>query len=187
MQKHIRISLLAMLICASAAAQKSDFIVLKSRSNRTLRTYFEGTHLSARTYNDFRVNGPIKAIRNDSIFVQQTEVYQVPSQFGTPILDTVVYTIGFPYTDIKTFDYNRRRRRGFSQIKIPTLMILAGSGYLVLETVNGIYRKESFNDQGKLLGMGIAAAVAAAGFTWKHLQKLGNKAGGKYKVVYVNQ
>ena len=65
-------------------------------------------------------------------------------------------------------------------------MILGGTGFIVLELVNTLYRNESLSDDNKLTALAIAAGIAGAGFLWKHLQNRSNKPGKKYKVIYVN-
>lgn len=187
----LRSSLPILLITLSliASAQPSDYIVLKKKNNRTLKTYFPGTFLSAVTYTGFTLNGVIKEIKNDSVFIEQFDVRQVPTQFGVPALDTVVYTIRLHYQEIRKYLYettgsgSRRGRRGGL---IPQIMVVGGIGFIVLEVVNTLYRGESFSDGNKLTAMGIAAGIAATGLLWKHLQNRGERTGKKYKVVYVN-
>jgi hypothetical protein len=55
----------------------------------------------------------------------------------------------------------------------------------VLELFNTAYRKESISADNKLVSLGIAAGVAATGFAITYFQNKADKAGGKYKVVYV--
>jgi hypothetical protein len=64
-------------------------------------------------------------------------------------------------------------------------MKVGGVAFLVLELVNTGYRKESISADNKLLPLGIAAGVAATGFAITYFQNRSDKAGGKYKVVYV--
>ena len=173
----------ALFISIVSTGQRSDFIVLKKKNNRTLKTYFNGSFISATTYNGFVLNGMIKEIRNDTLFVEQQNVYQVPTQFGVPALDTLIYTVPVDYRDLRRFDYSRKT--GFLEISLPRIMTLGGLGYLVLESVNTLYRKESFNDRSKLIGMGVAAGVAGAGLLLKRLHDNSKEAGGKFKVVYV--
>jgi hypothetical protein len=54
-----------------------------------------------------------------------------------------------------------------------------------VESVNTIYRKESFNDSKKLRALGIAAVVAGAGYLLETSKERGRKVGKKYKVVYI--
>ena len=64
---------LLLIIWKDVFAQQSDFIVLKKPNNRTLKTYYPGSFLSAVTFNGFTINGFITDIRNDSIIIQQKE------------------------------------------------------------------------------------------------------------------
>jgi hypothetical protein len=169
-------------------SQQSDFIVLKKRNNRTIKTFYPGSFVSGETYNGFRINGFITIIRNDSIYIRQEETQNVPTEFGST-LDTIVFTVGIDYREIKRFNYTKNYKwggkKGFVQIALPKIMMVGGIGFIVLESVNTIYRKESFNESGKLASLGIAAGIAVAGYMWQHLEDISNKAGGKYKVVYV--
>jgi hypothetical protein len=171
-------------------SQQSDFIILKKKNNRTLRTYYPGAFISALTYSDFEINGFITAIRNDSIIVRQEELRLMAAKegMGTEV-DTLIYTIGIPYDHIKQFNYQKNYswggRRGFVQVYVPKLMILGGLGFVVVEGVNTLYRKESFKDGNKFAALGIAAGVAAAGWLIETSKERNKKVGKKYKVVYI--
>lgn len=186
-------TMVLLLMVQLSYGQQSDYIVLKKRNNRTVKTYFTGTFISGKTYGGFVINGIIKDIRNDTIFIQQQDVYQIPTQFGVPALDTVVYTTGIFFREIKQFYFSDHtgiggapRRKSFGEVQLPKLLILGGAGYVVLELVNTAYRQEPISDRDKLTGLGIAAGLAAIGFTWQQLKNQSNKAGGQYRVVYVN-
>ena len=146
----LRLSLLILLTTLSflVSAQPSDYIVLRKKNNRTLKTYFPGTFLSAVTYTGFTLNGVIKQIKNDSVFIEQWEIRQVPTQFGVPALDTIVYTIRMHYQEIRQYLYTTRSgistKRGGGMIQ--QIMIIGGVGFIVLEAVNTLYRGESFSD-----------------------------------------
>jgi hypothetical protein len=187
--KKIILLLIVLSGVLSAFSQESDFIVLKKRNNRTIKTFYPGSFFSAETYNGFRINGFITAIRNDSIFIRQEERQLMGQEFGT-VLDTVIYAIAIDYREIKQFNYSKKYKwggkRGFAVVALPKIMMIGGVGFIILESVNTIYRKESFNDNGKLLSLGIAAAVAAAGYLWEYQQERASQVGkGRYKVVYI--
>lgn len=184
-----RILLLALVSCfaISLYSQPSDFVILKNRHNRTLKTYYAGEFISAETYNGFSVNGFIKYIRHDSIVIQQQETRLVATDFGST-LDTIKYTIGFDYRDVKKFNYTNSvwgGKKGFAQVSIPKILMIGGVGYIVLELVNTVYRGESITAHDKLESLGIAAGLALTGFIWQAVQNANEKAGGKYKVVYM--
>jgi hypothetical protein len=186
--KQAVLFILLLSITEVTLSQSSDFIVLKKRNNRTLKTYAPGAFISAITYSGFPINGFIKEIRHDSIIILQQERRLVPTDFGSE-LDTVSYTIGVDYHQVKTFHYTSQytwgRKRGFAEVTIPRLMRVGGVGFLILELVNTAYRKESLTANNKLVPLGIAAGVAATGFAISYFQNQSDKAGGKYKVVYV--
>jgi hypothetical protein len=186
--KQALLVILLVSIAEATLSQSSDFIVLKKHNGRTLKTYYPGEFISAITYNGFNINGFIKDIRNDSVIILQQTRELVNAGFGTT-LDTVSYTMGVDYHEIKTFHYTSQytwgRKRGFAEVTIPRLMKMGGLGFLVLELVNTAYRKESITEDNKLVPLGIAAGVAATGFAITYFQNKADKAGGKYKVIYV--
>lgn len=186
--KKALLFILLLSVTEITLSQTSDFVVLKKRNNRTIKTYYPGAFISAHTYNGFSINGFIKAIRNDTIIVLQQERRLMGTEFGSS-LDTLSYTIGIDYHEIKTFHYTGQytwgRKRGFAQITLPRLMKVGGVGFLILELVNTAYRKESVTANNKIVPLGIAAGVATAGFAITYFQNKSDKAGGKYKVVYV--
>lgn len=186
--KQTILFILLLIITKITFSQTSDFVVLKKRNNRTIKTYYPGAFISAHTYNGYAVNGFIKDIRNDSLIILQQETRLVGTNFGTSV-DTMSYTIGIDYHEIKTFhytgDYSWGRKKGFTSVTLPRLMKIGGVGFIALELFNSTYRKESLSENNKILPLSIAAGVAAAGFAITYFQNKSDKAGGKYKVVYV--
>jgi len=187
----MRIFLLSIFLLLTVASAKSqdDFIVLKKRNNRTLKTYGQGSFLSARTNTGFQLNGFITAIRNDSIFIRQQETKLVSTEFGQTI-DTVFHTFGFDHRNISAFYFSRQydavmRKRGFVQTTLPAILIAGGAGFMALELINTAYRKEPLNDRKKLTSLGIAAGVAGTGILLQTLNSRKDKVGNKYKVYYI--
>ena len=180
---------LLLILAGNVFSQQSDYLVLKKRNNRTLKTYYEGSFISAETYSGFHINGFILAIRNDSLIIRQENLELVPADFGT-VLDTIVYNIGVDYRQIKKFNFQKKytwnRKKGFAVVTLPVIMMIGGTGYIILELINTGYRNDSLKDRNKLFSMGIAAGVAAAGYLITQFAKNSNKVGGKYKVVYVD-
>lgn len=180
--------LLLLGTCLLANSQQADFIVIKKKNNRTLKTYSEGSFLMAETYTGFKINGNIIAIRNDSIIVKQEETRLMATEFGSRV-DTLSYTIGLDYRQVKKFNFGSKytwgRKKGFASVTVPKLMIIGGVGFAGLELINSAYRSEPLNQKGKLLSLGIAAGVATGGVLWNVISKQRDRVGGRYKVVYV--
>jgi len=170
------------------AAQKSDFIVLRNKQSRTVRSYFPGAFINADTYAGFTLNGIIKKIQHDSLYVEQQNVYQVPTQFGTPTLDTVKFLIPIYYKEIRRFNYEidgSHRSAGKSMV-MPKLLLYGGAGYITLELVNSAYRKESLNEGNKLTTLAVAGGVALTGLVWQELKKSNQRKGKNVTVEYIN-
>ncbi|MHA4842999.1 hypothetical protein ACX0G7_02490 [Flavitalea antarctica] len=185
---RLLLSVICFLMIAELKSQ-DDFIVLKKKNNRTLKTYGQGSYLSAKTNTGFQLNGFITAIRNDSIFIRQQETRLVATDFGQKI-DTLFYTFGFDHRNITEFYFHNEygtnmSKRGFAQTTLPILMIAGGTGYIVLELVNTVYRKESLNEGNKLVSLGIAAAVAGTGILLTTMNRQKDKVGKKYRVHYI--
>jgi hypothetical protein len=188
--KQILLSILFVFISSLVFSQQSDFIVLKKRNNRTLRTYYPGAFISAVTYSGFPINGYITAIRNDSIIWRQEELRLMQARVGMGTeVDTFRYTIGIPYDHIEKFNYTGSytwgRKRGFVQVFLPKIMMIGGIGFIVLELVNTAYRNDKLFDSDKLRAMGIAAGVAGTGWLIGQRKERARKVGKKFKVVYV--
>ena len=184
---------LLLFICIFSAlrllAQSDDFIILRKKNNRTLKTYGEGSFLSAKTNTGYQLNGFIRAIRNDSIFIRQQETRLVPTEFGQ-MVDTLFYTFGIDYRNISEFYFTRQydplmRKRGFTQTTLPAILIIGGTGFIALELINTVYRKEALNAKGKLASLGIAAAVAGTGVVLQSINRGKDKVGKRYKVYYI--
>lgn len=186
--KQILLFILFLFAANLIYSQQSDFIVLKKKNNRTLRTYYPGAFISALTVSDFPINGFITAIRNDSLIIRQEERKLMQTDFGME-LDTLVYTIAVDYRQIKQWNYTHAYtwggKRGFVQVALPKIMMIGGAGFVVLETVNTLYRGESFDDDKKLVALGVAAGIAVTGWLIERTKARNKKVGKKYKVVYV--
>lgn len=186
--KQLLTFFLCICIGSLSMAQQADFILIKKHNNRTLKTYYAGSFISAETYDGFRINGIIKSISNDSITFQQQETRLVGAEFGSKI-DTVRFTLSVSYRSIKKFNFQGfqpdGKKKGFAEVTIPKLLVVGGFGFLALELVNTAYRQESLTEQKKLKSLIIAAGVAGTGFLWRFISNKRNRVGGKYKVVYV--
>ena len=175
-------------LCSSESiAQKSDFIVIRNKQGRTVRSYFPGSFINADTYAGFTLNGIIRKLQHDSIYVEQQNVYQVVTQFGTPMLDTIRYLIPIYYKEIRRFNYelDGSRQSGGSSLLIPKILLYGGAGYIVLELVNTAYRNESLNEGNKLTSLAIAGGIALTGFIWQETIKSKQRKGRKTTVEYI--
>lgn len=92
------LSFLSFLFCHISVAQ-NDFIVLK-KNDHTVTTMFSGNLVSFTTSLRY-YSGRINFIKNDSIYLLEYDVRQMPTNLGVYVLDTVAtYHSEIYYKDI---------------------------------------------------------------------------------------
>jgi hypothetical protein len=91
-------------------AQQADFLVLK-KNEHTIKSFFAGSQVNFLTaYASY--SGQVNGIRNDSVFLTEFDIRQVPTNLGVYVLDTVArYHVAFPYKDITLI---RNDQKGFN-------------------------------------------------------------------------
>ncbi len=98
-----KIFIVIFFISQTAAAQSADFILVKKK-NKTIKTFFSGSHIAFQTTGGAYRDAEIKLIKNDSIFLREYIVNRVPTTLGFIILDTIgSYSYAYHYNEIKKF------------------------------------------------------------------------------------
>lgn len=177
--------LLAVLAASySGFSQMSDFISLKRTNNRHVASYFKGSRIELQHVNGQVINGPIEDVRNDSVFVRQWHIVSYITQLGTSKVDTLGSMVyGFHYQEIFRIFHDKRQSWGF--VRNGAIFMIGGVGYIVLNVLNGWYRKEPIGDADNLKSLAIAGGVAGGGFLLNRLHRYREKNGKKYKINYV--
>ena len=184
MRVIILISVLLTLSTISYS-QASDFITVKKRNNRIIKTYFPGSFISCQTVYGYYVAGTVHAVRNDSVLIQQFEVRSVPNMWGVSSVDTVgSYLVSIVYKDIEKVVTGKRESFGF--VKNGTILMIGGLGYAALNLVNGSYLNQSITSPENMKSLAIAFGVAGTGLLINRLRKYNNRNGKRYRIEYVH-
>ncbi|MEJ7769070.1 MAG: hypothetical protein WKF89_14730 [Chitinophagaceae bacterium] len=171
-------------LAVTGFSQPSDFISVKKRNNRTLRSYFTGSAISCQTVYGNYLGGMVYAIRNDSVFIKEYDVRSGPNMWGVAKTDTLgTYVVGVHYKDIEVVDI--KKRQSFGYIRNGTLLIVGGLGYAVLNIINGKYLNESITGPENRKSLGIALGVAGTGFLMNRLYKYNNSKKRRYRIEYI--
>jgi hypothetical protein len=167
-------------ISVQTFSQTSDFIVVKKRNGRSVKSFFPGVHIAFQTYDKRQASGLITAIHNDSVFVQEYDIRQVINFVGIPVWDTLGhYLSGFNYKEIETVEVSQRMR--LQEVRPGPILIVGGTGYALLNVINGAYLHESVTSSKNLTSLGIAAGAVGTGFLVNYISKQRRK----YHVEYV--
>jgi hypothetical protein len=163
-------------------SQSSDLIVVK-KNNRTVKTYFPGDEIMFST-NSRYLDAYITSINNDSLFLIQYDVRQVPTNLGVYLLDTIArYRFGVNYKDIislgkmksKSFDW---AGSGGVLLGGGTLLTLVGLGTWLFSKPNTQYYASPYLVGGAALLAGIGYLLAKGGSKQTVLGK-------KYSLEYI--
>lgn len=161
-------------------AQHADFIVIKKR-NKTIASYFTGTNISFNTNTGAYIDAYIYGIKNDSLFLQEFLVQQIPTNLGVYILDTVgSYHYKYHYNQIKSI--GPKARRGFNVTGSGASLLGGGMLLTLANAVVLVADKEKFSP-GLMFG---SAGLAGVGYLMSKSGSKGIVIGKKYKVVYMN-
>lgn len=178
-------SLFFLFVASSGFSQASDFISIRKKNNRTVKTYFPGVTIKFQTTYFRMVEGYILKINNDSVFVKEWDIRVVPTNLGVTMVDTAgSFVTGVHYKEIKVV-YWDKRKKVHELITDGTILMIGGTGYAALNIINGGILGESITDSDNLKKLGIALGVAGTGFLLKKLTGKEARFERKYRVHYI--
>jgi hypothetical protein len=162
-----------------AQVNSSDMVVLRNKKGRTIKSYFSGIPIDFGDRGGRVVNGIVKKIDNDTIFIQQYDIRRMYNQWGTSVADTVTtYLLKYHHNEV---GWVRKPKAKFEFVRDGTIFIIGGTGYLLLHVINAAYLKEP------VVGstVAIAGGIAIGGLVMKKLRKNKYSIGKKYQMVYI--
>jgi hypothetical protein len=169
--------IISLIISIQSFAQSSDFILFKNK-DRTMATWFTGTDIRFTDKNGAYLEGKIIAIRNDSIFLKQYIIRQLPTQLGIYILDTTYYYYQNHYNQVKAIGKSGRHFDWAASGGV-----LMGGGILLTVASGVVYLADNKKFSPELL---IAAVgLTGVGYLLSRQAGKGMVIGKKYSLLYV--
>jgi len=167
------------LLSSKVFSQASDFILLQ-KHGQTIASFYRGNDISFTTISGAAINAQITSIRNDSIFLAEYIINQVPTTAGVNMLDTVgSYPYQFSYNEIKTINMGGRHfdaSASGASLFGGGLLLFVGSGVVYLAD------KKEFSPVLMIAG----AALATLGYFLSRRSSDGYTIGKKYKLAYID-
>ena len=161
---RIPLLIIFILISSHSFSQLSDFIVVKKKNGRTIETFMGGKGIIFKTNTGAVIDGQIKDIRNDSIFVMIYTIRLVPTNMGVNMLDTVSkYIFATNYRNISRIKVYHKAESSGGNLLGP-LLILGGSGYILLNVINSVGHSEPLTEKRNLQSIGYAAGAIVLGY-----------------------
>jgi hypothetical protein len=173
-----RFFLILVIFSYSAAAQSTDFILLQKR-NKTIASYYIGSHITLTTVSGANIDADITEIKNDTLYLQEFIVQQVPTNLGVYMLDTTgSYRFQYHYNEIKSISVPGRHF-DFSASGASLL----GGGAILAVASGVVYLIDRNNYSPKLMIAGLA--LAGIGYVMSKNSGKGMQIGKQYKLVYI--
>jgi hypothetical protein len=182
MKKSVLLILLAFITTEIIAQQRGSFdmVVLRDRNDRTVKSYFQGISIVFGTKSGKYVEGNIRKVERDSIFLQKYDVRRAMTMWGTQVQDTIgVFWFAYHTNEIA---WIRKPKASFEFVRDGTIFMIGGAGYAALHLINAAYLGEPVD----WTTIGISAGVAAAGFIMHKLRKRKYVIGEGYTLKYIN-
>lgn len=183
MQSHFRFFtflLLAVLpFHINIYAQGSDIITLKKGNYRTLKTYFAGTQIHFITIAGTDVQGMIRKIEKDSLYINIYDSRPQYTTWGTSFWDTVSVSLSrYHYKEIREI---MKPPQHFNFVRNGFIFIMGGFSYAFLHSVNALYLKEKIVPK----TMAFSGGSVLVGLLLKKLHRNTIRIGKQYYLQYI--
>ncbi len=137
-----------------------NFAVLR-KHNQTIKTYFPTSYIVFQLSNKQWIEGRIKTIKDDSLFINQMALRNVINYLGLFAIDTV--RLGIFKVSVNEIYALPKEKESFSFIRNGSLFQIGAIGYMGLNIINGLGKNEPVFEGDNLTSLGVAAGVFALG------------------------
>ncbi|MCW3087373.1 MAG: hypothetical protein JWQ78_759 [Sediminibacterium sp.] len=152
--------LLLLITCGIFVRAQSDLLVLKQR-NRTIQTWIPGSFIDFQFSSKQWIQGIIKAVRNDSVIIEQVMIVQVPNRFGFPTIDTA--KMGLFKLHVNEIYGMPKRNFNNGILSNGTLFQLGSGAFVFLNVFNSLIHNEQVFSSANLSKIGVGGSVFLAG------------------------
>jgi hypothetical protein len=143
-------------------SQATDIINVTRKNGRHLKSFFAGSPITFQTTRGNYVNGMIKSIKNDSLFVKTYVMGRYMTEYGFTVIDTAnIFTTGFSYKEISRILIDTKK--SFFRKNLGGLLIAGGAAYTALNVINNVGSKAPIGSKENLKNLGAAGAAIGLG------------------------
>ncbi len=187
------VRLLVLFLFAAQLGSAQPLSIVLKKENQVVDRFWTGSVLAFQLENNAWEKGQVMQVRPDSFYIRPFTV-----KFTMSGPDTTYFGIdGYSLSDIYALPkpgylveyfnggWNITAVGGHVHwlwVKGGFIFRLLGLGYIGLQSVNGLIKKD-FSFSSNAAGFGIAAAVAAGGFVLKKTYQSTRRVGKKYKLT----
>lgn len=174
-----------LLLVQTVQAQSLDYISVRKPNGRVVKNFYAGSHLLLQLTDGSYLEGPVQAVRNDSVFITLYDIRYLRTTFGSIIRDTVSTSIAsFSYKEVSRIYLDERK--GFFRRMAGPLLIIGGAGYLTLNVLNGAFYDLPITDAKNLRRLGTAVGAVGLGILFQKLFASDGFTKKKHQITYVD-
>jgi hypothetical protein len=166
-------------------SQSLDYISVRKKNGSVIKNFYSGSEITLQTTGGMYLQGPIKTIRNDTVYVTLYDIRYMPTVFGTYVKDTVSTVIFGLYKD-EIGKILIQKRKSFLERTIAPLAMIGGAGYFTLNLLNGTFFDNEVSSDHKLKVVGISVGMFGIGYLIKKLSSSDGFSKPSHKIVYVD-
>ena len=176
--------ILLFLLCSTVTVfSQNDLLVLKQH-NQTIQTWIPGSTINFQFSSKQGIQGIVKAIRNDSIIIEQIVLRTVANQFGFASIDTA--KLGLMKLHVKEIYAMPKRASGASIFTNGALLMLGSAAYIFVNLFNTLIHKEGLFASPNGTRLGVAAGAFLTGVLLQSNQREYVVLGKKYTMETIH-
>lgn len=175
------LSCLIVLAFSNLQAQ-SDFFVLKKR-HTTVKSYYKGVYITVMLTNDTWLGGYITKIQHDSVYIRTFTERIYSDEWGLHSVDTAYgATQRIAVSSIKAVP---KEHEGFTYVKDGSLFMIGAGGYMALNIINTVGKREPLFGHNNSPRLITAASVFGGAVILNLLHKNYITLGRRYHIDYI--
>jgi hypothetical protein len=154
------LSVFLLLLCMEKTYAQTNILVFKEK-NRNVKSWVHDNFIHFQYITTQWMDGKIKKITSDSIYINTFALRQIPNQFGFTTIDTSWFGLmGIHVSEIIGMPGNRYRS---GIIGNGTLFQIGGSSYILVNILNSIIKSDNIFRSANITSIGIAAGIILIG------------------------
>jgi hypothetical protein len=166
-------------------SQSSDILNVTRKNGRHLKSFFSGSTITFQTKRGNYVNGIIKSIKNDSLFVKTYVMGRYMTNYGFTVIDTTnSFITGFSYKEIAHIKLDTKKT--FYRNFIGGAMVAGGAGYAALNIINKATNKEPIGSKENVKNLTVAGGFIGLGLLFNKIFPAIRYSRKSDKINYVN-
>jgi|694.fasta_scaffold01214_30 hypothetical protein len=174
--------LIWLVVCCVHATAQSDLLVFKKK-NRTIQSWSSGSYIIFQMENRQWLEGYVRRVWRDSIRIELVKIDRVINNWGTYNFDTT--GMGLLILHVKELRALPKKNFSYNIFSNGQLFRLGAMGYVSLNVINSLSRKDPVFAPDNLGNLGIAGLVFLTGIMLGSFQRTYWETGKKYRFEVV--